>query len=100
MSIRRVEQLTPTPGEWSVERGTNDYDVVVARRNRAVIRLAGYIQSEADADLIAAAPDLLQAATTAWHALKSYENGNASPELARECAAELESALAKAQGRK
>ena len=50
-----------TEGTWSVEQGINDFDIVVSCEGRATARLAGYIQREADADLIAAAPELLAA---------------------------------------
>lgn len=50
-----------TPGTWSVEQGTNDFDIVVSVEGRADRRLAGYIEREADADLMAAAPELLEA---------------------------------------
>jgi hypothetical protein len=53
----------------------------------------------ADAQLIAAAPDLLKLADAAYHALKSYAYGNASPDLANSVAAALEEAIAKAEGR-
>lgn len=42
-----------TPGPWTVNESTNDYMVVAGRE-----RIAGYI-SKANAQLIAAAPDLL-----------------------------------------
>lgn len=48
-----------TPGPWAVEHGINDFDIVVTRDGRAPARLCGYIERAADADLIAAAPDML-----------------------------------------
>ena len=53
---------------------------------------------DAAARLIAAAPELLAVAHAAYHALKSYEYGNASPDLARSCAAAIEDVLKKADG--
>jgi len=54
----------------------------------------------ANAQLMAAAPDLFRALMAAQAALKSYQYGNASPELAIEIAAFADAALAKAEGRK
>jgi hypothetical protein len=42
---------------------------------------------------------LLKAARAAWHALQSYQHGNASPDLAAEVVAALDAAIAKAEGR-
>jgi hypothetical protein len=53
----------------------------------------------ADARLIAAAPELLRAVHAAFHALKSYQYGNAAPDLAATCADECERAIARAEGR-
>jgi hypothetical protein len=50
-----------TPGPWHVEQGINDYDILVTPDGRAPARLAGYVEREADARLIAAAPELLEA---------------------------------------
>lgn len=50
-----------TQGQWIVEQGVNDYDIVVVAEGRAPERLCGYIQRESDADIIAAAPVLLAA---------------------------------------
>jgi hypothetical protein len=57
------------------------------------------IADEADARLIAAAPELLNAAQAAYHALESYAHGNAAPELARNVARLLDLVIAKAEGR-
>ena len=54
---------------------------------------------EADARLIAAAPDLLEACHAAYNALKSYEYGNGSPELANSVADNVMAAISKAEGR-
>jgi hypothetical protein len=63
----------------------------------------GYLVAETVAPcnqpLLSAAPDLLTVASAASHALKSYEHGNGSPDLARSCAAALDAAIAKAEGR-
>ena len=59
---------------------------------------AGSIDAEANARLIAAAPDLLAACEAAYHALRSYQYGNSAPELAAEVADDLAVAIAKARG--
>jgi hypothetical protein len=59
-----------TPSPWTVQRGINDWDILVGNA-----RLAGYIEREANARLIAAAPDLLDAlilavaTIRAWHGM-------------------------------
>ncbi len=47
--------------KWHVEQGINDLDIVEDRVGRASYRLAGNIERQEDADLIAAAPVMLQA---------------------------------------
>lgn len=54
---------------------------------------------EANGHLIAAAPELYRALCAAQAALKSYQYGNSSTELAAEIAAFANKALAKAEGR-
>ena len=77
----------------------DEHHVVALGSDRDHDSPEGGIQNEADANLIAASPDLLKAAHAAFHALKSYEHGNASPDLARTCAAAIEGAILKAEGR-
>jgi hypothetical protein len=52
----------------------------------------------ANAHLIASAPDLAKALEAATHALRSYQYGNASTELAMSVADFCDVALAKARG--
>jgi hypothetical protein len=89
-----------TPGPWRIDSHTEGVYIVNTIRSEAqpVARTVAP-NSVANAHLIAAAPDLLNVAHAASHALKSYEYGNASPELARTCAAALDEAIAKAEGR-
>lgn len=55
-------------------------------------------ETEANARVIALAPDLLKLAHAAFHALQSYAHGNAAPDLASEVASALEKTIAKAEG--
>ncbi len=54
---------------------------------------------EANARVMVAGPELLRAAIAASHALKSYAHGNAATDLAIDCSAALDAAIAKAEGR-
>ena len=74
------------------ERGNSEKDIATVCGGLAP-------SAEANAQLIAAAPDLHRALSAAQAALKSYEYGNASPELAAEIGAFADRALAKAEGR-
>lgn len=57
------------------------------------------IVTQANANLVAAAPELYRALDAAKNALRSYQYGNASPELAEAIADMADKALAKAGGR-
>lgn len=103
LTVGRIT-FAPTPGPWQIDPGTagavearafdGSWKYIVDRT-----RGGSPVEAESNARLIAAAPNLLAVAHAAFHALKSYEFGNASPDLARECAAELEAVIAKAEGR-
>lgn len=54
---------------------------------------------KANANLIAAAPELYKALQAASHALKSYQHGNTATDLAAGVAAFADAALARAEGR-
>lgn len=51
-------------------------------------------QSERDLRLIVAAPRLLNRCRAAFHALRSYQHGNGSPDLAEALADDIEALLA------
>lgn len=53
---------------------------------------------KANARLIAAAPELLRALMAASNALRAYQYGNSSPDLAKEIANAADAAIAKAEG--
>jgi hypothetical protein len=109
-TVGRIERLTHTPGPWRVEqtsannwigpgRPSGKVENVVCSIDRNGLKPEALARNDANARLIAAAPELLAAAHAAWHALKSYQYGNAAPDLAADCAAVLEDAIAKAEGR-
>jgi hypothetical protein len=54
------------------------------------------LEADANARLIAAAPTMLATLIAASHALKSYQFGNASPDLAASIAEQVDKAIAKA----
>lgn len=95
-----------TPGPWVLHRPGSmracdgRHDSADGCRTIVEAEIVGVPRPEAEANarLISAAPDLLDAAHAAYHALKSYQHGNAAPDLAEECAAALMIAILKAVG--
>jgi hypothetical protein len=100
-----MSQPTPGPWVWRWKSGSL-HQVGTDRPFGATVLAPSYEYdrgvenevSEADAALIAAAPDLLKAVRGAYHALKTYQYGNASTELAEEIANFCAAAIAKATG--
>lgn len=91
-----------TPGKWWRGSFLPPGSVVVYAgddhgKSVTVIRIKGPF-AHADGQLIAAAPKLCRTLIAAYHALKSYEYGNFSAELAKEVAAEAQAALIDALG--
>ena len=99
MSATKMEH---TLGPWYVDEcGMNLLCIRSGKWSGRVIAeippsLAVY---EANARLIASAPELLEALKAAFHALKSYEYGNTATDLAEEAAKMVAGAIAKAEGR-
>jgi hypothetical protein len=58
----------------------------------------GSAPSDEDCALMIAAPELLEALTAAWHALRSYQHGNSSPKLAEEVADRAEAVISRVKG--
>jgi len=85
-----------TPGPWSVGPVQRSVRIIV-HESGTVARVHGSSQStmDEDAQLIAAAPDLYEAAKDAEALLRSIEGQNA---LADELLARVRAALAKARG--
>jgi hypothetical protein len=94
-----------TPGPWTVVTGVcrNDHPDTSADvrgpTGEPVANCWCHEASIANARLIAAAPDLLNVAHAAYHALKSYEHGNVAPDLAKAVTAALDLTIAKAEAR-
>lgn len=96
-----------TPGPWKAQNGMHaaivwgkgEYalDFMVARCSRAKSDIIDETHN-ANAHLIAAAPELLVACDAAMHALRSYQYGNGSSDLAEATANALEEAISKANG--
>jgi hypothetical protein len=101
---------THTPGPWRA-LGNDDRhelspapirtldDVAIAEAFQTSETPDGYAEMDANARLIAAAPDLLAAVVAASHALKSYAYGNSATDLAESIAKSCDEAIAKAEGR-
>lgn len=97
-----------TPGPWRAElpeagfRFAKTGDWLVTSSDGLIVAMAIHDkppEAEPNAHLIAAAPDLHKALDAAKNALRSYQYGNASPELAEAIADMADKALAKAEGR-
>lgn len=100
-----------TPGPWEVvtptaNASTKARDVRTVRTSarkwsRRVARVYAFGTADADANarLIAAAPELLRVLTAAEHALRSYELSNANPDLAVRVADAAKAVLDQAEGR-
>ena len=92
-----------TPGPWHVDPGFL-FDVVASDgRDVAETHLSdGHERPDderwANAILIAAAPDMLRALEAASHALRCYQYGNGSPELAESVADHADKIIARAKG--
>lgn len=103
---RGVEVAEPrfTPGLWSVfprdpeiegftvETTPDQLPIAIVPKNRRPNS-----EAKANANLFAAAPQMLNALTAASNALRSYQYGNSATELAKEIADACDAALAKAR---
>lgn len=91
-----------TPGPWHIiaSPGKYQYNVWPAKEmvGSGTDRIAA-VYSEGNAHLIASAPELLEVARAAFHALKSYEYGNTAKDLAVEMCDKLADVIAKAEVR-
>jgi hypothetical protein len=99
-----------TPGPWELHlarAGANSVrvcvpDATVARGCRPIAEaeILGVprLEAEANARLIAQAPELLKLLIAATHGLRSYIYGNASPDLAAEIVAAADAVVNRASG--
>ena len=96
--------LKPTEGRWFVRntggRGLHTNNVWAEiplpdpTRNPRLVKIATVENPfNGDAELLAASKELLRCCRGAYHALRSYQNGNASPQLAEEIADALKVTL-------
>jgi hypothetical protein len=85
-----------TPGPWRNEMGkvyatVDESDYLIA--DPAGDHRLTFDEAEANAELIADAPELLRLLQVAYRALRSYQNGNLSTGLARDVADEIQPVL-------
>ena len=94
-----------TPGIWNYSKTVNDYSIHAGTSPSDIAGVYQYSrnippeEAEANAKLIAAAPDLLQALQDAEHLLRIYyrdANKNASDEETNKVLAQCSSAVSKA----
>lgn len=102
-----------TPGPWTIEEPMGADNPWIVEAGKAVHEWrclaivpcdadddeVPRLEAEANARLIAAAPDLYRLLTAAKHALRSYQYGNAATDLAKDIADDAEKLIAKAEGR-
>lgn len=103
-----------TPGPWRIERNARleiiytvePFQGVGWNQGIAHVYRQGKMNgtpyrmpAEANARLISAAPELVGVASAAMHLLRTYENGNASPDLAKSIADSIEQIIARVTGR-
>lgn len=92
--------MKPTPGPWTATKGFTRIERVVATDGKSVASTGNTPsrtseEREANARLIAAAPDLLSAAD----AVVRFDHKNGGPSEWNELMRNLESAIAKAEGK-
>lgn len=90
-----------SPAPWIWEGPADNIHVVQAKApHMRVCFLTSNGPTVANANLIAAAPELYRMLVAAQAALKSYQYGNASPELAEEICAAIDPVIDKVRGAK
>lgn len=89
-----------TPGPWLVRATpeSSNQDFIVSDGKYAVASIDYCDESDANACLIAAAPELLKALDAAIYALRSFQHGNGSEEFARDIASHCAAVRDKATG--
>lgn len=101
-----MSEAKHTPGPWTNNYvGAHGHIIRGRDANKQIANvLVGFNvvpteEAKANARLIGAAPDLLKACHAAYNALKSYQYGNTSPDLAESVADSVMVTIAKAEGR-
>jgi hypothetical protein len=96
--------MSHTPGPWTAKIYKQVIEII-GPKGEVIVRWPGFDGSsvsgrknKANARLIAAAPDLLKACIAAQNALRSYQYGNSSPDLAKEVADFASAVITKAAG--
>lgn len=97
------------PGPWSIAPGVYVMDYGGSSEEFIDVRddigtticlvWAGDTEGLHTARLISAAPEMITALKAAHHALRSYQYGNSSPELAEQTADACAAAIAKSEGK-
>jgi hypothetical protein len=88
--------VSHTPGPWRNEMG--EINATIDESDYLIADATGdsdlsFDEAEANAELIAAAPELLRLLQVAYRALRSYQNGNLSTSLAQEVADAIQPVL-------
>ena len=104
---------TPGPWEWSENKWRGGWSGIDGADGEVLRPLhcndgdtgdawfePGESISEADARLIAAAPDLLAACKAAWNEIDQTYDGTSPPQITVEIWNQIESAIKKAEGKK
>lgn len=93
---------TPGPWDWlaiGANASGGHHLYIIDPSNRKIAALWGRADEKAaNANLIAAAPEMAKHLQAASHALRSYQYGNSATELAQGCADQIDALLAKARG--
>jgi hypothetical protein len=98
MTLTDDGHVSHTPGPWRAEvppfeiyAAVDGLEFLIAEANGG--RLLSFDEAEANAELIADAPELLRLLHAAYGALRSYQNGHLSTGLAQEVADEIQPVL-------
>jgi hypothetical protein len=96
-------KFTPGPLGWmsvaaKASGGAHIYLIDAADRKIAAL-WGGAEEKRANADLFSVAPEMYRLLIAARHALRSYQFGNGSPDLAEEIADKANELLARARGK-
>ncbi len=102
--MRRPKTVSPAPWTLDPNNAAKVISIDEHTCKRSTVALCvnpdvGIARAQANAQLIKTAPDLLRMLDSACHALRSYQHGNSSPELASIIADECDIVIAAAKGK-